>query len=559
MLDADTPRRLLAIAASGLIGLLYLSPLQTAIFLGLYFPCDLSLIAALHRLEDRPEAKSRLRLVQIAAFLNMTAYLVPAVMLWLKPGTTPKLGSELFVFGGMLSVMLVRSAFWPMTVANCLPLLGFVGVISFIERPLATGRDALFMTVSVSLLAVYFLMTLRSTLRINRSLAEARDAALARVATQRRFLTTMSHELRTPLNGILGMAQGLIAHHPGLGIEVIRDSARDMAAMVGDLLDNAAIEAGALRINPVPVDVATLVRRIDERWRPAFAAKRLTLTLAQDDTLPPRLMLDPLRITQCLSNLLANALRHTVTGGVLLELRPHMLGLAVTVTDTGPGLPLDMEGQLFQPFVALAAETPDAGPSTGLGLSICRGLALVMGGDLTFERPAGGGSRFSLTVRAPRAMAGQGSRLAPTAPNSGGQMERARPEPALNGFRVLVVDDIATNRLVLRLILTGLGIAPAEAVSGEDALHMLSTHPGAGFDAVLMDIRMPGLSGYQTLAQMRQQGFGGHVIAISADAAPEKRAEAMACGFDGYLTKPVEAERLVALLRKARAAAAAGL
>ena len=559
MLDADTPRRLLAIAASGLVGLLYLSPLQTAMFLGLYFPCDLALIAALRLLERQPQARWRLRLVQGAAFFNMAAYLVPAVMLWLEPGTAPKLGATLFVFGGMLSVMLVRSALLPMTIANCLPLLGFVVVISIIERPLATGREALFMGASVSLLAVYFLMTLRSTLRINRTLAEARDAALARVATQRRFLTTMSHELRTPLNGILGMAQSMIARHPGLGAEVIRDSARDMAAMVGDLLDNAAIEAGALRINPVPVELATLLQRIDERWQPAFAAKRLTLTIAHDDALPPRLMLDPLRITQCLSNLLANALRHTMTGGVLLELRPHALGLVVTVTDTGPGLPMGMEEQLFQPFVALTAEIQDAGPSTGLGLSICRGLARVMGGDLTFERPAEGGSRFSLTVRAPRAMAGKVSGAVPAASASSDPVDVSTPDPALDGLRVLVVDDIATNRLVLRLILTELGVAVAEATSGEAALQMLSARPVADFDAVLMDIRMPGLSGYQTLAQMRQQGFGGYVMAISADVAPEKRAEALACGFDGYLTKPVEADRLLALLRNARTTTATGL
>lgn len=557
MLDTDTPRRLFAISVSGIVGLLYLSLWQTAFYLSLYFPSDLALIVALHRLASRPDAKSRMWLMQGAAFVNMAAYLIPVVMLWQEPDIAPKLGAVLFVFGGMLSVMLVRSALLPMTVANCLPLLVVVVVIVLIERPHSGGREALFMASSVALLAVYFITTLHSALRINRTLAETRDTALARVATQRQFLTTMSHELRTPLNGILGMAQGLIAHYPGLGVEVIRDSARDMAAMVGDLLDNAAIEAGALRITRMPVEVAALLQRIDDRWRPAFAAKGLTLTIICASDLPSRLMLDPLRITQCFSNLLANALRHTVDGGVALELRPHPLGLIATITDTGPGLPTGMESQLFQPFMALTTDVSVAGLSCGLGLSICRGLAQIMGGDLTFERPGEGGSRFALTVFAPRAMAGPTG--GPDPALASGTADTSSPNPNLSGLKVLVVDDIATNRLVLRLILTGLGADPTEAMSGNEALRLLSARTASGFDAALMDIRMPGLSGFQTLTQMRNLGFTGPVIAVSADAAPESQTEALACGFDGYLTKPVEAEQLVALLQSIRRTPATGL
>lgn len=557
MLDADTPRRWIAIFISGIVGLLYLDPWQNGLFLSLYFPCDLALIIALHRLAHQPDAKSWLWLMQGAAFLNMATYLIPVVMLWQEPDIAPKLGAVLLVFGGMLSVMLVRSAFLPLTIANCLPLLVVVVVLVLIERPHSDGREALFMATSVALLAVYFVTTLRSALQINRTLAEARDTALARVATQRRFLTTMSHELRTPLNGILGVAQGLIARHPGLGIEVIRDSARDMAAMVGDLLDNAAIEADALRITRMPVEMAALVQRIADRWQPAFAAKGVSLTITCAADLPLWLMLDPLRITQCFSNLLANALRHTFEGGVALELRPHPLGLAATITDTGPGLPTGMESQLFQPFMALTTDASLVGLSSGLGLSICRGLAHLMGGDLTFERPSEGGSRFALTVFAPRAMAGQNSGLDPA--HASGPVKVASPGPSLSGLRVLVVDDIATNRLVLRLILTGLGADPTEAISGKEALRLLSAHTALGFDAALMDIRMPGLSGFQTLTQMRNLGFTGPVIAVSADVTPENRTEALACGFDGYLTKPVEAEELAALLQSIRTTPAAAL
>lgn len=561
MLEADLPRRLLAVAASGGVGLFYLSPLQVAVYLGLYYPCDLLLVFALRRLSARPDATWRLRLMQLAAFCNMSAFLVPAVMLWLEPGASPKLGAALFVFGGMLSVMLVRAAFMPMTVANSLPLAGFVGVIAFIERETAEGREQLFLALCVLLLSGYFVMTLRSALQINRALSVARDQALARVATQRRFLATMSHELRTPLNGILGMAQELVSSHPGSGAEVIRDSARDMAAMVGDLLDNAAIEAGAVRVKPLPTDTRDLLRRVEDRWLPAFKAKGLTLRLSTAPDVPDRLMLDPLRVMQCLSNLLANALRHTREGGAELVIRTQGQRLVASVTDTGPGLPADFEAQLFQPFVALENDLPDSGPSTGLGLSICQGLAQAMGGDVTYERPAQGGSRFHLTIATsvPHPSDLPATDAAKPCRSDVDDQTRPRALTGFQGMHLLVVDDIATNRLVLRLALTSLGVTSDEAVSGDEALRLISDNPDAPYDAVLMDVRMPGLSGFDTLALMRKQGFTCPVFAVSADTAPEEQSEALSHGFDGYLTKPVELAHLSALLRQGLAPARGSL
>ena len=548
------PLRLTAIAAAGILALLYLSPLQVVAFLCLYLPCDLFLVFALRRLSQQPQSVLRLCLVQIGAFLNMSTYLVLALMLWQEPGLTPKLGVSLFVFGGMLSIMLVRTAFLPMTVANSLPLAGLVVVIAIIEHEMTEWHEQVFLLVSVLLLAGYFTLTLRSALQINRALGEAHDAALARVATQRRFLATMSHELRTPLNGILGMAQQLVSSHPGIGGEVIRDSARDMAQMVGDLLDNAAIEAGALRISKVPVNIYDMLRRINDRWQPAFEAKGLTLSVSVDKGVPAGLVLDPLRVMQCLSNLLANALRHTREGGARLEIKMHGPMLVVVVTDSGPGLPADSESQLFQPFVALASDLLDSGPSTGLGLYICHGIARAMGGDLRFERPTEGGSQFYLSLPTTvSAAAGQFMDVSGNQP-----VEQAHgPVPALSavlkGKRALTVDDIATNRLVMKLALKRLGIVAEDAASGHQALQMLASATDQPFDLILMDIRMPGLSGFETLGLIRHRGFTGAVIAVSADAAPAEQAEALACGFDGYLTKPVELERLTAILSEVMA------
>lgn len=540
MLDDDLWRRTIAIAATGIAALYFLTPLQVAAFLASTYAADLLLTALLTRLVAQPHSVMRLRLVQGAAFLAMSTYLSPALMLWQLPGSTPKVAAMMLIFGGMLSVMLVRTAFRPMTIANSLPLAGVVMVLAAKEGQDLPTSELTILGFGVAVLTVYFVTTLIMALRNNRNLALARDEALARVETQKRFLATMSHELRTPLNGILGMAQVLASRHPGEGAEIIRDSARDMAAMVDDLLDNAAIEAGSLRINRKATQLSHVLDRITERWQPAFADKGLALHVVPSSDLPQAAMIDVLRLSQCLSNLLANALRLTDQGGVTLELKPHQIGLEAVVTDTGPGMPEGVEARLFRPFEPIELPGPAFGPSTGLGLSITRGLAIAMGGDLQFARPAQGGSCFRLTLAAPEVQ------ISPPQTQTAVQMSVALPIR-----RVLVVDDIATNRLVLRLLLAAEGMDVVEALSGEHALGVLSDPAAVPPDVVLMDIRMPGMSGFEVLAHMRAAGLKMPVVAVSADAAPAERDEAMAQGFDGYLTKPVEEAGLRRVLAQA--------
>lgn len=537
------PRRLFAIASSALAGLLYFSPGQMAAYFGGYLATDIFLMRMMTRLIAKPNSWVRLLAVMVAAFGTMSVFLIPSVFMWPQPGSVPKIGAMIHLFGGMLSIMLVRAVFMPLTIANSLPIPIAVVLIGWTEFAQSSHPERIFLTFAVLVLGVYFSITLIEAQRVNDELARARDAALARVETQRRFLATMSHELRTPLNGILGLAQSMAQAGTESAAETIRESARDMAAMVDDLLDNAAIEAGALRINRKPVDLAPMFARIKDRWDRPFADKGLRFTLTTSKDLPKIAMIDQLRFLQCLSNLLANALRLTAVGGVDLVLMRHANGLEAVVTDTGPGLPAGAETRLFQPFEILNLTGQETGRSNGLGLSITRGLAQAMGGDLTFERPLQGGSRFRLTVAA------EETSVRPAVDPPG----EVRVD--LLGKRILLVDDIATNRLVLRLLLTGAGAVPMEASSGEQALAFLADPSNPPPDAALIDIRMPGLSGFETLARMRAMGAAFPVVAVSADAAPEEREEAMAHGFDGYLTKPVEDAQLRSLLAQVLARA----
>lgn len=539
LLDDDLVRRNMAIFVGLISSALFLTPLQIAIGFATYLPADVALTLALGRLIGSPTSRFWFGAVLFSAFWAMSSYLLPAAMLWQVPGPASKVGAVIYTVGGMLSIMLVRTVYRPMTIANSLPLLGMIVFVAVSERNSVPPVELAFLTFAMAVLAGYFALTLNSYLRIHSELSMARDAALARVETQRRFLATMSHELRTPLNGILGVSQALVQSHPDIGAEVIRDSARAMTRMVGDLLDHAAIDAGALRIAPRPCNPVDEVQRLSALWQARFAEKGLELTLTLGAKLPEQIMADPVRLAQCVSNLLANALHHTPSGTVELALSRSPVGLQITVTDSGPGLPAGAEQRLFRPYEQIQTADPARRKGSGLGLSISRGLARAMGGDLVFERPIQGGARFRLTFRA--------EAPAPSAVRVSTPTTAAPRHDLLANLRVLVVDDIATNRLVLRLLLAQHQSIVAEAQSGQAALQALAeVRP----EVILLDLRMPGLSGQETLTRLRDAGFGGPIIAVSADAAPEEQRGAIAFGFDGYLIKPVEESALVAVISK---------
>ena len=535
LLDKDLPLRVTVASAATLLTLAYLPIVVPVVALIGYLLAELAHNLLQHAFEKRGfRSKLLSALVLINSGLGMTCFILPPTLMWFEPGEATKLGTLLYIVGAFMSVTLVRPVYLQLAVVNSIPPMVTLLLILFDMSTRLPWNEMLFMTMTVSLLIAYVLAALLSNHRVQQELSAARDAALARVETQGRFLATMSHELRTPLNAILGLAQVLSDKPDASGDEadVIRDSARAMALLVGDLLDHAAIEAGALRIAPQAVDPAALVGTQLRLWQPRFAERGLSLDLRLPMAVPDLVLTDPTRLAQCLGNLLSNALRHTRVGGAVMEMTMTGDILDINVTDTGPGIAEEAETRLFRPYEKISPETAQPGGSTGLGLAISRGLARAMGGDLRYERPPGHGARFRLTLLAPRPT------LPPVPP-------AALPErgltPGLQGRHVLIVDDIATNRMVLRLLLSGLGVKSVEISSGREVLAALTATP---FDAVLLDIRMPDLSGPETLKTLREAGHLLPVIAVSADADSGDQSRALAQGFAGYLVKPLEAARL---------------
>jgi PAS domain S-box-containing protein len=377
-------------------------------------------------------------------------------------------------------------------------------------------------------------------------LRQAQADAEAAAAVKSEFLANMSHELRTPLTSIIGFTN-LAATQPELSVlsrtyvSRVRDASQALLCTVNDILDFSKLEAGQLSIQPRPTAVADLCRSTLDLFAPQAAAK--DVDLVYDDAGADELLLaiDPDRIRQILLNLVSNAVKFTDKGQVRLSSRYDAAGglLWVEVADSGAGIPQDKQARLFQRFSQIDGSLTRAG-GTGLGLAICKGLVEAMGGQIGVDSGSGAGSRFWFSIPAPLAAVGD-------TPVQSADLAHL----SALAVRVLVVDDHPANRQIAGLYLAGIGAEVTEAVDGEDAVRLASEWP---FDVILMDIRMPKLDGHGALRQIRACGGPNDetpILAFTADA-DASLAEAMtARGFQGVVSKPVEAAALIAAVAKA--------
>jgi PAS domain S-box-containing protein len=369
----------------------------------------------------------------------------------------------------------------------------------------------------------------------------ARDAAEAASRAKSSFLANMSHELRTPLNAILGYAQ-VLARDADLGpshrraIGVIEGSGEHLLSLINEILDLAKIEAGTIEVQRAPFDLAALLSGIADIMRARADDQGLGFACELPAVVPAAVQADEKRLRQVLVNLLDNAIKYTARGRVALSVARHHGRYRFTVEDTGIGISAEELPRIFETFhqVRSAQEFTEG---TGLGLAISKTLVALMGGALEVSSAPGVGSRFWFELDLPEVAA------AGDAPRPEGEIVRVRGDRR----RVLVVDDKADNRQLLRDLLAPAGFEVEEAADGETCLARVAAAPP---DAVLLDLRMPGMSGFEAARRLRAMDGGRRlvIIAVSASVFGHHREECIAAGADDFLPKPLRLERLLDLL-----------
>lgn len=376
------------------------------------------------------------------------------------------------------------------------------------------------------------------------------------------FLSVVSHELRTPLNAILGWSQILRANPADAGdvaqgLEVIERNGRAQVAIIEDLLDMGRIISGKVRLDVQRVDVPTVIEAAVQSMRPAAEAKGVRLQVVLDPLAGP-VSGDPSRLQQVVWNLLSNAIRFTPRGGkVQVTLERVNSHVEVTVTDTGEGINPDFLPYVFERFRQGDGSTTRRYGGLGLGLAIVKNLVELHGGQVYAKSPGEGQGatfRIALPLMPVRSDERPAGRRHPTADDDA--LARGTPPPSLKGVRVLVVDDEADSRTLVRRLLEASEASTSLAGSVDEAMALLASGNGDGplFDVLVSDIGMPERDGFDLIQTLRKlppdRGGTTPAVALTAYARSEDRTKAVLAGFDMHLAKPVDPHELCAVVAR---------
>ncbi|MBC7372297.1 MAG: response regulator [Bdellovibrionaceae bacterium] len=391
-------------------------------------------------------------------------------------------------------------------------------------------------------------MDIQDRKMVERDLLEAQRQAVAANAAKTQFLANMSHEIRTPLSAILGFSELLL--DPDLAYEervqnvnTICRSGQQLLKIIDEILDISKVEAGHLEIENIKVNTMNLLGDLLTLLTVKSQAKEIGLDFKLKNKIPEFIFTDPTRLRQILLNMISNAIKFTEKGAVIIDVEWSEGRLKFHVKDTGVGISKGQSEKLFRPFVQVDSSTTRKFGGTGLGLALSRKLAQALGGNVALESSISGeGSVFLIEVRAEIPVDTKFCERIGEAPPQKPEAKADSQAHALDGIKVLLVEDAPINQILISRFLTSAG---AQVELANNGLEGMNKALRGNYAIVLMDIQMPEMDGLEATMKLRKQGYARPIIALTAHALKEDRDRCLQAGCTDHMTKPIDRVLLI--------------